>query len=153
MSRLPLPTSHAAAPTLKMRAKGFTLIEVLTTIAIIGILTAIALPSYHEYVVRGALVESFTDLSDLRVQMEQSYLDNRTYVTGCAIPPPTGKYFSFSSSGCSATAYTWTATGLAGRTNGYSYTINQANTKTTTSFKGSAMTGKNCWLAKSASEC
>ena len=42
--------------------KGFTLIEVMITIAIVGILTAVALPLYSDYVIRGRLTEAFTAL-------------------------------------------------------------------------------------------
>jgi type IV pilus assembly protein PilE len=131
-------------------AGGFTLIEVLTVIMIIGILTAIALPNYNEYVRRSQRVEAFTNLSDMRVKMEQSYLDNRSYTAGCGITPPTGKFFTFNVSNCTATTYTWNAVNAA---TGDAYTINESNVKTTTSFNGVAQTGKNCWLSKVDSEC
>ena len=166
MSRLQLPASHAPAPTLKMRAKGFTLIEVLTTIAIIGILTAIALPNYREYVRRSTLVEAETTLSDLRVRTEQYYLDNRNYGTGgnCGVTPQPGKYFNYNcclgtlnntTGACTVTAgqdYAFTATGALGAAGGHVYTINQANTKVTLTFQGTHQTGKNCWLI-TGSEC
>ena len=60
-------------------ARGFTLIELLVVIAIIGVLVAIAAPSYADYVRRGRIVEAVTRLSDQRVRMEQYFLDNRRY--------------------------------------------------------------------------
>ena len=56
---------------------GFTLIEVMITIAVIAILAAVALPNYVEYVTRSRLVEAKTNLSDMRTRMEQFFLDNR----------------------------------------------------------------------------
>src|SRR5476649_1652588 len=59
--------------------KGFTLIELMITVAVIGILLKIALPAYTDYVKRGKLVEGTSTLSDGRVKMEQYFQDNRTY--------------------------------------------------------------------------
>lgn len=144
--------------------RGFTLIEVMITVAIVGILAAVALPSYRDYVRRGSLPEAFSQLSDYRVRMEQFYQDNRKYGTeacadGAAAPSwngfaPTGaKNFTYA---CTLTnsgqGYTVTATGRTGTSAvGHVYTINDANLQTTTSFKGAAVTGKNCWLVKSTS--
>src|SRR5688500_3588393 len=114
------------------RAPGFTLIEVLITIVIISILSAVAIPSYREYVIRGNIPEATSRLATKQVQMEQSFQDNRTYVggTGCAADSTSSKYFDFSCSGVSATAFTITAAGK-GSMAGFSYTINQTGAKTT----------------------
>ncbi len=56
---------------------GFTLIEVMITVAVIAILAAVALPNYIEYVTRSKLVEAKTNLSDMRTRLEQYFLDNR----------------------------------------------------------------------------
>mgnify|MGYP003527119509 CR=1 FL=1 len=57
----------------------------MVTIVIISILAAIAIPSYRDYVVRGALPEAFSTLSAHRVKMEQFFQDNRTYAGACTV--------------------------------------------------------------------
>ena len=69
-------------------AKGFTLIEVMIVVAIVAVLAAIALPNYADYIKRGKIIEATSALSDLRTRYEQWYLDNRTYVGGCAVIRP-----------------------------------------------------------------
>lgn len=59
--------------------KGFTLIELMITVAIIGILSAIAIPSYQQYILksRRAVAKSF--LLDVSAKQQQYLLDARTY--------------------------------------------------------------------------
>ena len=64
-------------------AIGFTLIEVMITVAVIAILAAVALPQYFDYVTRSRLVEAKTSLVDMRTRLEQSFLDNRSYPEAC----------------------------------------------------------------------
>lgn len=145
--------------------QGFTLIELMIAVAIVGILAAVAVPQYRDYVRRGALPEAFSQLADYRVKMEQYYQDNRNYGgTTCVdatnapswktFVPNGAKGFDYACTvGSLGQAYTITATGRTGTVSaGHVYTINQSNLQTTTQFKGAAVTGKNCWLAK-GSEC
>jgi type IV pilus assembly protein PilE len=149
------------------RNRGFTLIEVMITVAIVAILASVALPSYNDYIRRGQVQEAFTYLSDYRIKMEQYYQDNRNYGatagTVCATDatastwsgfnPSDAKYFTFSCvTANTGQSYTITATGSSGRATGHVYAINQAGNKTTTLFKGDAV-AVACWLAKASSTC
>ncbi len=138
-------------------ARGFTLIELMIVVAIVGILASVAYPAYTDYIRRGALPEAFSGLSSAQVRMEQYYQDNRTYTTGatCGAMPPDTKYFTFTCPTHSATAFTIQAAGQ-GAAAGHIYTVNQANAHVTVRFKGADITsgvGTGCWLSKSESEC
>jgi type IV pilus assembly protein PilE len=158
-------------------ARGFTLIEILVTVVIVGILATIALPSYNDYVIRARFAEAMGNLGDLRVKMEQYYADNRSYSndlagTICGIPgnnTPTvadGRYFTYACAptnpfGPGAQQYVLTATGVAAQgLAGLSFTVNQANAKQTVVAAGSDMEKRgytagatNCWVRKKPNEC
>ena len=124
---------------------GFTLIEVMITVAVIAILAAVALPQYFDYITRSRLVEAKTNLADMRTRLEQYFLDNRAYPTACIAPatgpagagniylPASAKFFT-TTCALTATTYTVTATGTGSMT-GFSFTVNQANARVTTGVK------------------
>jgi type IV pilus assembly protein PilE len=158
-SARPTPARPARARRRPLvRTRGFTLIEIMIVVVIIGILGAVAVPSYVNYLRRGDMSEAFSNLSTARIAMEQYYQDNRNYGasgTACGGALPTGSYFAITcATSSSAQAYTVTATGISGkRTAGYTYTIDHNNARATTQFAGSSVSGKACWLTKSTSEC
>lgn len=66
------------------RQKGFTLIELMITVVIIGILAAIAYPSYQEFVKRGNRTEGQAFLSEVAARQERYFAQNNEYVTSDA---------------------------------------------------------------------
>jgi type IV pilus assembly protein PilE len=135
---------------------GFTLVELMITVAVIGILAAIAFPSYTNYIQRGKIAEATSNLSDLRLRAEKSFADNRAYNTGNWDTTPTlnARYFTYSCAKA-ATTYTCTATGVANQgMTGFSYSIDQSNTRNST-FTG--LTGWNnsstCWVSRKGESC
>jgi type IV pilus assembly protein PilE len=135
----------------------------MIVLAIIGILAAIALPNYNDYVTRGRITEAVGSLSDARVRMEQYFQDNRFYNADGSVGNTTcgnvtvanTNSFTFACvSSNSGQAYVWTATGT-GSMGGFSYTINQANARasaTTAAAVWPSLTA-TCWLTSKGGGC
>ena len=134
-----------------MIKNGFTLIEVMITVAIISILASVALPSYTQYIVRSRLTEGSQSLASMGVTMDQYFMDTGSYLkkastTGdCGRLSPTNpKYMTYS---CSATATTFLAK-MSGTLAGteYEFTLNEIGERKTTKPET-----KSCW--KIGSSC
>ncbi|WP_395316529.1 type IV pilin protein [Variovorax sp. UC74_104] len=143
------------------RAAGFTLIEVMVTVAIVAILAALALPSYRDYVLRGQLVDGTNGLAALRADMERFYQDNRSYLKTGSFVPPCSKtnvagYFTLScaaSPAATSTTYTLQAVG-SGPTAGFTFTIDQLGVQSTTITGVSGWTGcKTAWVTRRGQAC
>ncbi len=145
-------------------AAGFTLIELVIVISIVGILTIIAVPAYQDHVRRAKITEATGMLGSLRVQLEQYYQDNRNYGStgaGCGngIGSFAGSSFTFlcnNGGGASATNQNFviTATGIADAgMAGYSFSINENNDQKTVAFPGVASLPLNCWISRVDQVC
>ena len=143
--------------------KGFTLIEVMIVVVIIGILAAVALPNYSDYVTRGKIPEATSALATLRVKLEQYYQDNRTYAgftdqriklgdTCAATVQQPLKNFELTCAAISATAFTVAATGTNAMA-GFVYTVNERNEKATTGVLSGWTSNATCWVTKKDGSC
>ncbi len=111
------------------KQKAFTLIELLVALVIIGILSAIAIPNYLNYIVRGSRSAVQTELVQMAALQEKIYLNDSSYAIGSATSIITTNYngksdgglgiisglskdskYIFTCVSCTASAYTLTAT-------------------------------------------
>lgn len=72
-------TTTMAMTTTKKHAKGFTLMEVLIVVAILGIISAIAIPSYSNFVSKGKRVDAKVELLKIAQLQESFFVQNLTY--------------------------------------------------------------------------
>ena len=147
------------------RAAGFTLIELMIVVAIVGILAAAAYPLYTEYVQRSRITEATATMNDMRVRMEQFFQDNRTYANagacGVADPPFNAGESSFQvlCSGADANGYTLNANGNGGKGMGaFQYRLVVAAggvTRSTVGLPGgwSLPAPNTCWAVRKNGSC
>lgn len=129
------------------RAAGFTLIELMVTVAIVAILTAIAYPSYRNYVLRGQVTNATTGLSAVSANMERWFQDNRTYVGGPCTTAATYGTFSVSCpTTITATTFTLQAVG-SGSTSGFTYFLDQQGNQSSTAASPAPSSWTNCTIA------
>lgn len=130
----------------KRQMAGFTLIELMIVVAIIGIISAIAYPSYQEYVLRGNRSEGQAFLNDAAARQERYYAQNNTYADtaaklGYANNNSSSSKYTLAISNVSATTYTLTATPARTDSKCGNLTLNQAGTK----GESGSGTLADCW--------
>ena len=129
--------------------KGFTLIELMIVVVVIGILASVGYPAYSDYSTRGKLIEATSALSDGRIKMEQYYQDNRTYVgADLAVCPGDTDNFDLDCTNIGANTYTINAEGA--EVDGFDYHIDQDNVKSSETLWGNSA---SCWVTNKGGTC
>lgn len=124
--------------------KGFTLMELMITVVIVGILASIAYPAYQDYLYRTRRSDGQAALMNLSTYMEHYYTENNTYASatlsalGLTNTSQQG-YYTVAITTATTTTYTLTATPVAPQTGD---TTCPTLTLTNTNTKGPSLT---CW--------
>ena len=139
MPQLGLPRQIAAPG----RSQGFTLIELMVAVAVIGILVGLAWPSYRNYVMRANRSAAQQFMLDITNREEQYMLDARSYATGSSaltslnLTVPTAVSPNYTLSVAAVTGppvgYLITATAIGNQLTDGDLTLSSAGTRTPTS--------------------
>ena len=133
---------------------GFTLVELMIVVAIIGVMSAIAYPSYTSYMNKSGRADAKVGLARIADKQERYYLQNNTYATttellGLGTPPwitDEGYYSITIDDGADTSGFTATASALSGQakdTDCKTFSLSSTGLRTATDSTDTATI--ECW--------
>jgi len=138
--------------SMQRKLGGFTLIELMIAVAIVGLLAAVAYPSYQDSVRKGRRIDAKNTLLGLQLEVEKRRANNITYATDLTTLPVAGGpgaylsldgFYSISFDAADANTFQITATPVAGSDQANDscgeFIINQNGPDTSTAAR------RNCW--------
>jgi type IV pilus assembly protein PilE len=141
---------------------GFTLVELVVTMAILGILVSIAIPAYTSYVQKGNRPSAKTALLELASRQESYYALNNAYasqattlgysVSSIPVPSSSQNYYTVTVASVSSgtvPGYTLQATPVTGSVQASDacaiYQLDHLGNKSNVTSAGAAVSTSNCW--------
>jgi type IV pilus assembly protein PilE len=123
---------------LSRRSSGFTLIELMITVAIIGILAGVAYPSYTSYVLRSHRADAQAQMMEIANRQQQFLLANRSYASaqaladsGYALPSSVAARYDYAvSTSSSPPSFTITFTAKGSQSSDGNLTLSSTGEKT-----------------------
>jgi len=130
-----LKYKHRTCGNLQIRQGGFTMVELMMAVAIIGLLASIAFPNYLEYVKKGRRAAAQSHLMDVAQRQQQYLLDTRSYAASLSAlslttPSDVSSYYTISITvgDSGPPSFTATATPVSGSAQASDGTLTLANT-------------------------
>ncbi|HYE35761.1 type IV pilin protein [Methylocaldum sp.] len=133
------------------KTRGFTLMELMIAVAVVGILAAVAFPGYQSQMIKTRRSDGKAALMNAAAKQEQFYLDNKTYAStmtalGYSANPASSEegYYQISITASSATAFTLQAAPQGSQGSDAvcgNLTLNNLGTKT----ESGSGTVDDCW--------
>lgn len=131
--------------------RGFTFVEILIAMVIIGILSALAYPSYLNYLLQSRRADALAALTQDQIILERCYSQNYAYNGVCASLPAFPQassqgFYSINLTNLGTSTYTLTATPVGNQTKDTTcarISVNQAGVKTATDSSGNSQ--MTCW--------
>jgi type IV pilus assembly protein PilE len=133
------------------RTKGFTLIELMVVVAIIGIISAIAFPSYDSYMKKTRRADAKVALTTIADRQERFYLQNNTYTTvfgatGLNLSTTSEEgYYTLAMNSGNATGFKATATATGAQVNDTTCTSLSIDSLGAKTSNGNADDSSKCW--------
>jgi type IV pilus assembly protein PilE len=95
-----------------MKRKGFSLVELMIAVVVVGVLAAIAIPTYTRHIQRGRMAQAYSDIQTIALLEEKAYAETASYKSYADLQTSFGlkigntqKYYNLAISGLSTTQF------------------------------------------------